>query len=325
LPLVDLTGSGRGLNFDTVGLWLLSRPGDPLPRRARLAVVVSFLNEAGYLERLLESLENQTEPADEVLLVDDGSSDGSVELAASFLERISGARLLRREARPAVVDRLADAPELRAFQWGVSRLEGTWDIVAKLDGDLELSQGLLAEVRDRIAANARLGITGSELAVRNPDGALRLEPNPSYHVRGPNKFYRRECFEAIFPLPTILGWDTIDDIRARAAGWTTQGFVPASGPSIHLRPTGSHDGRLRACRRWGECAWGYGAHPLWVLTSSLRRSLRPPVMLGGASYLAGWAWAAAHRAPHADEAVIASRRAEDRRRLLAILWPRVRA
>jgi hypothetical protein len=217
--------------------------------------------------------------------------------------------------RRASRDRLTGAPELRAFLWGVGLLDPGWDIVAKLDGDLHLSASLFGDVRDRFRADQQLGITGADLAVREPNGRTRLERSPGYHVRGPNKFYRRACFERISPLPAILGWDTIDDLRAQAAGWTAASFMPTSGPSIHLRPTGRHDGRLRAQRRWGACAWAYGAHPLWIAVSALRRSAVSPGGVAGIHYLAGWLAAGLRGEPRAEPELLARRRREDLDRL----------
>jgi len=47
----------------------------------KLAVVVPTLNEAEYLPRLLESLERQTESADEVIVSDGGSTDETAAIA----------------------------------------------------------------------------------------------------------------------------------------------------------------------------------------------------------------------------------------------------
>jgi lipopolysaccharide O-acetyltransferase len=284
-------------------------------KRIHLAVVVCFLNEEEHLGRLLGSIERQSEPPDQLLLVDDGSTDESVAIADEFATRIGYARVIRREYQTPGTDRLASAPELRAFLAGVEQLEDGWDVVVKMDGDLELPSSLCREARDRFEANPRLGITGSELAVIDEDGNTRREPNPSYHVRGPNKFYRRECFETISPLPTFLGWDTIDDLRARAAEWETQSFAPTSGLAVHLRPTGLHDGRLRAYRRWGACAWAYGAHPFWVLAGAARRTGRPPRVVAGAAYLIGWLQAALTDRPRAEPEILALRRHEDLDRL----------
>ncbi len=138
------------------------------------------------------------------------------------------------------------------------------------------------------------------------------------HVRGANKFYRRTCYEQISPIPAQLGWDAFDELRARAAGWRTETFAATGGDVIHLRPTGGFDGLLRGYRRWGVCAWAYGAHPLGVLAGALRRARQRPVVLGGLFYLIGWAGAALSRYPRLEPETRAFARREDLARIRAV-------
>jgi poly-beta-1,6-N-acetyl-D-glucosamine synthase len=287
----------------------------------KLAIVICFRDEERYLPRLFSSLARQTDPADMVVLVDDGSVDSSTELAREFADRSENTKFLIRSrtgaeavAHAAARDRLAAAPELQGFRWGVQQLKPGWEIVAKLDGDLELPATLFAEVRRALGDDPKLGIVGSYLSV-GVDGGLVRERHPSYHVRGPNKFYRRECLLEIDPLPAHLGWDMIDELRARRFGWRTSSISPSSGDVVHLRPTGTHDGRIRAYWRWGRCAWGYGAHPLAVAAGALKRSTRPPYGVGGASYVGGWAAAGIQRAPRAELPTRAFSHQEDLKRI----------
>lgn len=289
----------------------------PSPQKPKIAVVVTFLNEAEFLPRLLATFERQTVPPTELLLVDDGSSDNSAAIAAAFTDRHPYARALTRRQRPTEHDRLANAPELGAFMWGVEMLSSRWDVVAKMDGDLELPPTLLEEVAQAFVTDPRLGITGGYLCSSTGGRAPRRENTPPYHVRGCNKFYRRECFDQIMPLPPMLGWDTIDDLRARSRGWRTHSFVPRSGEIVHLRPTGAYDGQLRAFTRWGRCAWACGVHPLWVAAGALKRALAPPYVVGGVGYLSGWMMAGIGRRPRAEAELLEYSRREDLRRIRA--------
>ncbi|HWH27499.1 MAG TPA: glycosyltransferase, partial [Mycobacteriales bacterium] len=80
----------------------------------RLAVIVPFLNEAPYLGPLLTSLAEQTRAPDSLVLVDDGSVDGSAEIATAFASERPDVTVLRRPPRERSDDRLAGAHELRA-------------------------------------------------------------------------------------------------------------------------------------------------------------------------------------------------------------------
>lgn len=281
-------------------------------RPVRLTVIVPFLNEARYLPRFLASLERQTRPPDRLVLVDDGSTDGSGALAAAFAAEHDFSRVLRRPERLRESDRLAGAAELRSFEWAVGQLDEPWDVLAKLDADLELNPHHFDCVLGELEADPRIGIAGAVLSDLAENGARKRAPAPMWHVRGATKFYRRECYEQIQPIPVHLGWDMIDEVKARQLGWRTGSFELPQGDTLHLRPTGAHDGRLRAFRRWGECAWGYGAHPLFALLGAVKRLSWRPYVVGGVLYAIGYASAGLSRCPRADSDVRSFVRREER-------------
>jgi biofilm PGA synthesis N-glycosyltransferase PgaC len=281
----------------------------------KLATVVCFHDEEQHLPTLLSSIAAQTQPPEQLLLVDDGSRDSSYLIAAGFADEHSWAQAMRRPSKPPSRDRLASASELLAFRWGLEQLKEPWDVVVKLDADLQLNTELLRVVRKRFSDMPELGITGPYLSALMPNGNLRRERHPRDHVRGATKFYRRSCYEEIAPIPQMLGWDTIDELRARNKGWTTDTFEMPGGDCVHLRPLGTYDGRLRSFRRRGVCAWVYGAHPLRVLLGSLYRMREVPPVLGGLNYLRGWFEAAVRRYPRAESSLRAHMRREDLRQL----------
>jgi glycosyltransferase involved in cell wall biosynthesis len=251
-----------------------------------------------------------------LLLVDDGSDDGSDELAAAFVARCPYAHLVTRPRRAPSADRLADAAELVAFKAAVRPFASSYDVIAKLDADLDLPPRFFETIMREFEADATVGIAGTPLAVPSDSGEIAEHSQP-WHIRGATKFYRAACWRSIEPLPAILGWDTIDETRARINGWSVRS-VPLEGQMpLHLRPTGSHDGALRGFRRRGAASWGYGAHPLHVLASALVRMRHRPLVRGGAAYLAGWLMAAARRAPRAEPEARAYLRREQLHRLQA--------
>lgn len=281
----------------------------------RLVIVVPFLNEEAYLGTLLDSISRQSRPPHRLLLVDDGSSDGSLRLARQFADHHEYATVLARPPRQTSRDRLAQAAELVAFCWAVDQLDNSWDVVAKVDADLRLTPLCFENLEARLEEDHRLGIAGAYLSVVGPDGRAIRERCPPHHVRGATKFYRRECFEQISPLPPILGWDTIDEVAARRRGWHTATFAVSSGDPIHMRPTATYDGALQGFRRGGAAAYAYGAHPVWVLLGTARRLREPPWVVGGLSFMMGWLLAALRRQPRAQLAERAFLWAEQKQRI----------
>jgi biofilm PGA synthesis N-glycosyltransferase PgaC len=276
---------------------------------------VSFLDEERVLPAFLGSVAAQTRPPDRLLLVDDGSGDGSAVLAEAFARRHDFASVLRRPVRPAEADRLATAAELRAFNWALGTLDEPWELVAKLDADLSLPPKTLAQVEARFRGDPDLGIAGPRLRSLDEAGRDVSHRTRPEHVEGAVKFYRRACLEQIAPIPPILGWDTIDEVRARMRGWRTAGGSLAESPVVHVRPMGARDGAIRAHRRWGACAYAYGEHPLYALAMGVRQLPERPRVVGGLSYVAGWALAAVRGAPRAEPELRAYVRRTQLRRL----------
>jgi poly-beta-1,6-N-acetyl-D-glucosamine synthase len=282
----------------------------------RLAVIVSFLNEERVLPTFLESLARQTRPPDGLVLVDDGSRDASPAMAEAFAARAPYVRVIGLPRRSPGEDRLAGASELRAFQTGAASLEPGFDVVAKLDADLDLPSRCFAEILEAFDADPVLGLAGVQLSVRGSDGALRREHCPPDHVRGATRFYRRQCFDDVSPIVPFLGWDTIDETRAKMHGWTVRSLELSEGDPVHMRPTGGYDGAaLRGFRRTGHAAWAYGSSFAGVLAGTGARMRRRPRVVGGVAFFWGWLRAAVSRERRADAPTRSFFRAQQRRRM----------
>jgi glycosyltransferase involved in cell wall biosynthesis len=281
----------------------------------RIVVIAPFLNEEMFLPRFLGSIAAQTRQPDKLILVDDGSTDRSSAIAEAFATEHPFAVALRRPSRVRERDRLASANELRAFAWALEQLDEAWDVVAKLDADLDLNPQTIAEIEQHLTVDPGLGMAGSYLTETGASGVPERLRIREVHVHGATKFYRRECWQQIAPIPAIHGWDTIDEVRARMRGWRTRSFEIPGGDPVHLRPRGTYDGVARGFRRAGAGAYRLGDHPLHVLLYSLRHLRGPAGPAGTINYLAGWCTAGLRREPRADEEVRGFIRADELRRM----------
>ncbi|HEX4034202.1 MAG TPA: glycosyltransferase family A protein [Solirubrobacteraceae bacterium] len=288
----------------------------------RLGVIACFLDEETCLPAFLESVAAQTRAPDRLLLVDDGSADGSLGLAREYAATHANTVVLSRPRRPPQRDRLATAAELEAFSWAVEQLDIDWEVVAKLDADLCLSPDMFAELERRLEVDPGLGIVGAVQGLRLADGSVVRERCPPNHVRGSTKFYRRACFEQVYPLSFLLGWDTTDEVRARMSGWRTGSFEMPAGDPVLMRATATRDGVLRGYRRNGVAAYAYGASFRWVLLGALARMREEPRVFGGLSVVQGWLTALLRSHPRADPEQRAFIAAEHRSRIRAALLGR---
>jgi glycosyltransferase involved in cell wall biosynthesis len=174
-------------------------------------VVIPALNEAGYLRATLTQLQATLPSDSEIVVVDDGSQDGSAEIAASFAG--SGVELLRTDGLGAA----------RARNYGARRARG--ELIVFSDAHVELRQGwhapLAAALREErvgavapaIAALGQPERTGYGYSVSGPKldttwlGRRGARPYSVPLVSGCFVALRRATFEAIGGFDnSMIGW-----------------------------------------------------------------------------------------------------------------------
>lgn len=198
----------------------------------RLVVVMPVHNEEAYLASCLDTFVRQTRPPDLLLLVDDGSTDRSPEVAGTYADRHLWIRLLRKSGSGA---HAPGAKVVRCFQYGQETLEEPFDYIGKFDADILLPEDYFEKVLQAFAEDSSLGICSGLLYVGSGDRWVYEPIADTSHVRGPVKCYRSECFKAIGGLRESIGWDTADTLLARF-----HGFGVKTLPELrvkHLRPT----------------------------------------------------------------------------------------
>jgi cellulose synthase/poly-beta-1,6-N-acetylglucosamine synthase-like glycosyltransferase len=140
--------------------------GPPPGPRPTLTVLICARNERLVLPECLGHLAAQTEPADEIIVLDDGSTDSMVEwlareYAVTFEPRGDSAEG-RSAAWPALrVWRKPNSGKADSLNlgWRVARGE----IVVTLDADTYVEPRALAAIRDGFAEDPNLGIAGGVL------------------------------------------------------------------------------------------------------------------------------------------------------------------
>jgi hypothetical protein len=171
--------------------------------------------------------------------------------------------------------------------------------VGKLDADIELPPHYFEQLLGEFARRPRLGIAGGVLSECDGGDRWHRTSGPAHHVRGALKLYARTCFERIGGVEERLGWDTIDEVYARMAGFETSSI--AGLEARHHRPVATRGGALRGRARLGRCAYILRYGIWWVAPRSLKVAGWRPYGLSGAAYLYGYLRAAARREERVED------------------------
>lgn len=110
---------------------------DPILVRPTLAAVVTSYNYARYLRQALDSLLTQTPPFDEIVVVDDGSTDNSLDVLAEYAGRLR-------------VFSTVNGGHLAACRLAVAQTVS--DYIYTMDSDDHAAPGLVARVHAALAS-----------------------------------------------------------------------------------------------------------------------------------------------------------------------------
>ena len=248
----------------------------PLFAIERVSIVIPCLNAAATLGAQLEALTRQTWQGEiEILVGDNGSTDGSVELVESYRDRLPGLRIL-----PAA-DRSGPA-----HAKNVAAAAATGDVLLFCDADDVVADGwidgLVSELLDHEAAASRHGIerlNGEQARRLHGDPAqqhgLPGYTNPPFldHAGGCGLGVRRDVFEALggFDESYVALEDTDFCWRLQLAGHR---LVFAPDAVVHVRFPSTLAGAFRQ-------AAGFGRYNVYIYTRYRSRGMpRLPVLPG---------------------------------------------
>lgn len=160
----------------------------------KISVVIPTHNRAGTLPRALDSVRSQTLPADEIIVVDDGSDDASAELLARDYPEV----LCLQQANQGVSS---------ARNLGIRRARGDW--IALLDSDDAWLPEKLAKQAQAVNKNPNQRICHTdEIWIRN---GARVNPMRKHAKQGGRIFQHCLPLCVISPSSVLLHRSLFDD------------------------------------------------------------------------------------------------------------------
>lgn len=240
----------------------------------KYVIVTPARNEEEYIEKTIRSVAAQTILPAEWIIVNDGSSDNTGKIIDDYAKQYTWIRATHRANRGF---RKSGGGVIEAFYDGYKKLKfQDYDFIVKLDGDLTFDPDYFERLFCCFRENRKLGIAGG-MIYHIINGALKLEENPIFHVRGATKVYKKDCWNALGGLLKAPGWDTLDEVKANMLGWETKSF--ANLKIIHHRYTGSADGIWSNWVKNGRANYISGYHPVFMLFKCVKRLFQKPYIL----------------------------------------------
>lgn len=198
----------------------------------KLSIVIPAHNEEAYLQNCLHSFVVQTRIPDELVVVDDNSTDGTLAIAQEFSKKHSWIKVLHKASGQ---DHIPGKKVVDTFNFGLEQCS-PFDLIGKFDADIILPKNYLETVCAHFENTPQLGMCSGLLFIEKEGQWVYENIANTNHIRGPIKLYSKACFEAIGGLRPGLGWDTVDVLLANYFGFGT--FTDSGLMVKHLRPTG---------------------------------------------------------------------------------------
>jgi glycosyltransferase involved in cell wall biosynthesis len=240
------------------------------------AVVTPARDEADNLPRLAASLAAQSVRPETWTIVDNGSTDGTIEVARGLAAEHPWIRLL---TLPGSTVAERGAPIVRALQAGIASVaDQPPAVLVNVDADISMGPDYFERLLAKFDADASLGIaSGSGYELRKGTWEQRFVTGST--VWGASRAYRWECLQELLPLEERVGWDGVDEFKANSRGWRTCAFEEL--PFHHHRREGERDGTAwRARVNQGGAAYYFGYRPWYLVLRAGWNARREPAALG---------------------------------------------
>jgi glycosyltransferase involved in cell wall biosynthesis len=203
----------------------------PLPEAPLVSIVTPSYNQAAYLEKTILSVLGQDYPNIEYIVIDGGSTDGSVEIIKKYESRLS-----YWISEP-------DRGQSHAINKGFARARG--EILNWLNSDDILMPSAVSIAVRHLVSHPQVGMVyGDRLVIDSKSNVLRLVELPSfrnawmkYNHRIPQEtvFFRRQCWQDAGGLDETLHCCLDYDLWVRLSRRTDIRHIPfvLGGYRIH--------------------------------------------------------------------------------------------
>lgn len=245
-------------------------------------VITPAKNEEKYIAFTLDSMIKQTIKPLKWIIVDDGSTDRTVEIIKKYQKDNDWIEIISLDNKQE--QKLYGSKVIRAFNAGYNLVKDKkFDFIVKLDADLSFTPDYFKEIATAFDKNSKLGICGGFI-VENEDDFVKK--NLRYpRVQGAIKSVRTECFKDIDGFMEANGWDGLDMLKALFLGWEV-GNIPFK--VLHLRPQTFEYRSLNFFQSNGYTHYVQGNDLFLTIVRVMVLLKEKPYLFASMSYLKGY-------------------------------------
>lgn len=254
-------------------------------------IVIPTYNEEKFISLTLQSIVEQTVLPSKVVVVNDGSTDKTVEIVNSFVEKYSFISVVNKSSDAI---HLPGSKVIQAFQKGLETLDDNYDIIVKIDADLIFPSNYFETIIKHFQSDERIGMVGGFCYIEKNSDWILENLTDKDHIRGALKAYRKEAFKEIGGLKPEMGWDTVDELLCKFYNWKV--VTDESLHVKHLKPTGASYNKAARYKQ-GEAFYSLGYGFFITAIASLKLALRKGKPLLFMDYIKGFWKAKAAKKP----------------------------
>lgn len=200
-----------------------------------ISIVTPSYNQAAYIEETLRSVLAQEYPHLEYLIVDGGSTDGTVEILKKYQDQLTGWT-----SEP-------DRGQTDAINKGFARARG--EILAWLNSDDTYEPGAVAAAVKYLQEHPQVGMVYGDCNYINESGAVigkfraaqtnyRLLRRGYTHIPQQTMFFRAELWKRLGPLDPSFYFAMDYDLWTRIARHAEIKYVPQTWANFRLHTSG---------------------------------------------------------------------------------------
>lgn len=251
----------------------------------RISIIIPAHNEEEFLNNCLHSFVAQTQPPEELIIVDDNSTDATFEVASNFAVTHNWIKVVQRKSSDI---HIPGKKVVDTFNYGLQYVSD-FDLIGKFDADIILPPNYFEQMRNHFQSNWKLGMCSGLLYINKGNDWTYEKIAAKTHVRGPIKLYHKACFNKIDGLRPATGWDTVDTLLTKYHGFET--LTDKNLKVKHLRPTG-HGYNTKNYKEKGKALYRmrYGIPLAKIALLKMALQSKSPLLYlqGVFAYLGAW-------------------------------------